>query len=360
MKAYQRLTVKSNVHNYSVMFVESFSDGLQGLKSKKLFFIVDQALDKYYGDELSEIKKRYPYMLLEASEDIKTLDYAKKIIRHLIDVNVKKDFFLVGIGGGVIQDITGFVASILYRGVKWVFFPTTLSSQCDSCIGSKTSINVDEYKNQVGNFYPPFQVVLDTNFLNTLPEAEIKSGLGEIIKVHLLDSKKAMRFINKNYDAALSNYHIMRQLIFRSLKIKKRIIEKDEFDTGYRNIMNYGHTFGHALESLTQYKLSHGQAVTIGMDISDYLSWKLGYIRKNVYKQMRSTLLKNWPEYSLKNFDLQIFFRSLTKDKKNIDNKVTMILTQGPGKMIKKSFLIDGRVKDYFLNYFSELLNDER
>lgn len=353
MPTYKKLAIKSRIHNYSALFIGDLKHGLRILQGKKLFFIVDARIARLYRDALRPVMRSHPHMVLEASERIKTLDYAKVIIKRLIDSNIRKDFILVAIGGGAIQDITAFVASILYRGIKWVFLPTTLLAQCDSCIGSKTSINVDAYKNQVGNFYPPELVILNVNFLKTLPQPEIKSGMGEIIKVHLLDSIASMRFIIKNYDASLTNPKVMNQLILKSLLIKKGFIEKDEFDTGYRNIMNYGHTFGHALESLTRYRLSHGQAVTIGMDISNYLSWKLGYIRTHLYKEMKKLLLKNWPDYLLKDIDLKAFFNGLARDKKNTGNKITMILTKGPGRMIKESLPRNGKFRKLIRSYFS-------
>ncbi len=354
MSIYKRINIKSKINNYSVLFVNDFQRDLQIRNKNKLFFIIDSRVKKLYQGKINTLVRKYPSMTLVASERIKTIDNAKVIIKHLIENNVKKDFILVAIGGGTIQDITAFVASILYRGIKWIFIPTTLLAQCDSCIGSKTSINVDEYKNQVGNFYPPFRIILDVNFLKTLTQSEVKSGLGEIIKVHLLDSEESAGFIIKNYASALTNPKVMSKLIFRSLMIKKRIIEKDEFDTGYRNIMNYGNTFGHALESLTQYKLGHGQAVTIGMDISNYLSYKLDYITENRYKEMKNILLRNWPDFRLENLDLNMFFKSLTKDKKNVGSKITMILSKGPGKMVKKRLCIDVVIKNLILSYFSQ------
>jgi len=352
MSIYRRLNIKSRIKDYTVFFTNNLEDGFDSGPGKKYFFIIDQNVSNLYDKELEVFLSQYPSLVIEASEEHKTLDYTKVVIRHLIDSDIKKSHTLVAVGGGIIQDITAFVASILFRGINWIFYPTTLLAQSDSCIGSKTSINVDEYKNQVGNFYPPRSIFLNIDFLKTLSPTDIHSGLGEIIKVHLLDGKKSMRYINDNYDKSLNDSSLMQEMIFRSLKIKKGIIEKDEFDTGIRNIMNYGHTFGHALESLTNYKLCHGQAITVGMDISNYLSYKFGYISEDTYSQMRAILLKNWPGYDLKHLDLNLFFKSLTKDKKNTDNKITAILTSGPGKMKKESFVLDDKITNLISSYF--------
>ncbi|GAI32171.1 unnamed protein product, partial [marine sediment metagenome] len=247
----------------------------------------------------------------------------------LLDNNIKRNNKLIAVGGGIIQDITGFVSSILLRGVEWIFYPTTLLAQSDSCIGSKTSINVDDFKNQLGTFYPPQRIILDVNFLKTLTLTDMKSGLGEIIKVHLLDGEKSLEYINSHYEQAFSDPAVVKDLIFRSLMIKKNIIEKDEFDKDYRNIMNYGHTFGHAIESVSNYEVCHGQAVTMGMDIANYISLKMGMLLDEPHEIMREVLLKNYPDYSLRREQLTSFLTALTKDKKNVDENLSAILTEG-------------------------------
>ncbi len=358
MSAYKRLNIKSRIKDYSVQFIGGFSQGLDRHNLSKIYLIIDKKVAGLYGKQFKDIWKKYPYLLLQAEESVKTLEYAKIIIRRLIESDVKRDCRLVAIGGGVIQDISAFVASILYRGVDWIFYPTTLLAQSDSCIGSKTSINIDEYKNQVGNFYPPSKIFLNTGFLKTLSDGEIKSGMGEIIKVHLLDGKKSFSYIYRHYESALKDKGLMRELIFRSLKIKKRVIEKDEFDSGYRNIMNYGHTFGHALESLTDYGLPHGQAVTVGMDISNYLSLRLGYINNSLFLRLHELLLRNWPNYNFKGCDRERFFKSLGRDKKNSSGMVNAILTRGPGKMFKHGLVLGAGFRKEITGYFREYLNN--
>jgi 3-dehydroquinate synthase len=144
----------------------------------------------------------------------------------------------------------------------------------------------------------------------------------------------------------------MNKLIIRSLKIKKRVIEIDEFDRNYRNIMNYGHTFGHAIESVTNYSVLHGCAVTIGMDIANYLSMKLDYIPEELYLKMNSILINNFPQYNIKDIVIDDFFFSLSKDKKNLGDKVGMILTKGPGNMFREYIPLTDQVKNYFKSYF--------
>lgn len=358
MSVYKRLDIKSNIRNYSVLFTDSFKCGWDMYPDRDKYFIVDRNIIRYYKKELGGILNKYPVLAVEASEAHKTLDYADVIIRKLISGNIKKNHIIVAIGGGIIQDIAGFVASILYRGIDWIFYPTTLLAQCDSCIGSKTSINIGGYKNQAGNFYPPMHIFLNTAFLGTLSSADIKSGLGEIIKVHLLDGVGSFNYIINNYDRSLKDLKIMKSFIFRSLNIKKKIIELDEFDKGYRNIMNYGHTFGHALESITNYRLCHGQAVTIGMDLSNYLSYKNGYISERMYLKMGDLLKKNWPKYDISGSNVNLFLRMLTRDKKNTNNNIKAILTRGPGRMFKAELTTDAATKRNITAYFNNNLID--
>ena len=258
---------------------------------------------------------------LEAAETTKTLEHSQKLIDFMISRGFNKKDKLIAIGGGVIQDLVSFTASIFLRGVVWEFYPTTLLAQCDSCIGSKTSINYNGYKNLLGGFYPPKRIYIYKQFLETLPEREIKSGIGEMLHYFILNHKIDIA------DKIVKDTNIMKNIdmyIEESLKIKKEMIERDEFDMGERNLFNYGHTFGHAIETLSDYKINHGQAVTLGMRIANKLSLSKGYITKLLYDKLYSILLQNSPEYTIT--DVEQYIEVLKKDKKNISNKLTCIL----------------------------------
>ena len=351
MPAYDKLEIKSNIKDYSVTLVDDFSKTLVESSLEKSFIVIDQAVFRLYNKRLQGILQKGKYLVIEATEFHKTLDYIEVVIKTLIDNGIKKNNILMAIGGGIIQDITGFVASILFRGIEWSFYPTTLLAQCDSCIGSKTSINVGEFKNQVGTFYPPQQLILDINFLKTLSPTDLKSGLGEIIKVHLLDGESSLRYITSHYTQDSSDLATFREMILRSLRIKRDIIEKDEFDKNYRNILNYGHTFGHAIESITGYKVCHGQAVTVGMDIANYISLRLAMLPQKSYKLMRKALEKNYPEFRLGKEQVEPLLVALSKDKKNIDQDLSLILTKGPGEMLKMKLPMDKSLKGYLKDY---------
>lgn len=358
MSIFKEFIVKSNIRDYCVYFCDDFALELGPDEQDDNFFIIDQNVASLYGNQLSDILGKENHILVEAVENNKNIEMVTSIIESLLQRNFKRNGRLIAIGGGIIQDLTGFVSSILFRGVEWVFYPTTLLAQGDSCIGSKTSINVGQFKNQLGNFYPPSRIIIDSAFLDTLTPAAIRSGIGEMIKVHLLDSTESFQFLKDRLPLAKQDRVYMDELIFHSLQIKKRVIEIDEFDTDYRNIMNYGHTFGHAIESVSDYKLMHGEAVIIGMDISNYISLKKGLITQTWFDEVRALLFDNWPEYGLQNMDLTGFLAALRRDKKNVGQSLTMILTKGPGTMFKEKSLIDNDFKDLIESYFSDLTTE--
>lgn len=259
--------------------------------------------------------------VLYASEDTKTLEEAERLIDYMVHIGFNKSNKLIAFGGGAIQDLVSFTASIFKRGVDWVFYPTTLLAQCDSCIGSKTSINYKGYKNLLGGFHPPREIFIYPGFLDTLPDSEIKGGVGEMLHYFLLTHKISFAEVMVNDDNIRQN---IMYYVNESLAIKKRMIEKDEFDQGERNLFNYGHTFGHAIESVSNYEVNHGQAVTMGMEIANRLSLKLGLISKDFYEKLNSILLKNMPDYRIDNIDKYV--QALKKDKKNTSDNLTCIL----------------------------------
>lgn len=352
MSTSNKLEIKSNIRDYYVSFVDDFLETLtQDSLGGKPYFLIDQSVYQIYNKKLQSILRLGEHLIIEATELHKTLDYVGDIIKLLLSSNIKRNDRLIAIGGGIIQDITGFIATILFRGIDWIFYPTTLLAQCDSCIGSKSSLNVGEFKNQLGTFYPPQHIVLDINFIKTLPVSEIKSGLGEIIKVHLLDGPDSLNFITSTYTQACSDFDLIEELIMRSLKIKKDIIEKDEFDKDYRNILNYGHTFGHAVESVTDYKICHGQAVTVGTDIENYISYRIGILPEKTFNLMRVPTLKNYPDFKLEEAYIGPLLSALSKDKKIVDENLSVILTKGPGEMLKTALPFDEKLKEYINGY---------
>ena len=297
------------------------------------------------------------HILIDATEKQKSYTALTPIIEELIECGFRKNNKLIAIGGGITQDITAFISSIMYRGVEWLFFPTTLLAQADSCIGGKTSINIGKYKNQLGNFYPPQKIFIIPEFIKTLPELDFKSGMGEMLHFYLVSGEDDFTFYQKHYEKAFTDQNTLLKLVKRNLEIKKGFIECDEFDRGERQLLNYGHSFGHAIESLTNYKIPHGIAVSYGMDMSNFISVKLGFIENTLRQRVRSQLEKVWEGTSINNIDVKVFEKALSRDKKNIRNTYQLILTKGLGSMLKHGIKPNEDYTSWLNEYFTTELN---
>ncbi len=348
----RKMTVQSSKHPYNVLFVEDYFSRLENNIVPGDAVMVDANILKIYSDQLQPILKDISHIVIKPSEKQKSYQGVEPFINQLIEIGFRKNNRLIAIGGGIVQDITAFISSILFRGVDWHFYPTTLLAQCDSCIGSKTSINFGEYKNQVGGFYPPKEITVDVNVLKTLSSLDFRSGMGEMLHYYLVSGEEDFQRISKEYDRAFDEPEILLELIYHSLEIKRGYVEIDEFDQGPRNIFNYGHSFGHALETLTDYALPHGIAVSIGMDLANYISVNNGYITHEEYRRMGLLLMKNWGNVSLPDIVIDDFIALLKKDKKAVGSEINVILTKGLGKMFKTPMPVTPEITELLTGYF--------
>ena len=349
-----RFIVKSRLRDYEVEFVDDFVAAINRQRRDDAFLISDERINELYPEMVKKPFADDCIIALQASEDSKTMMGCEGLIKELVKKNIRKNSVIFALGGGVIEDIAGFISTILFRGIDWVFCPTTLLAQVDSCIGSKSSINLGGYKNLVGSFYPPSLVIIDVKFLKTLPIEELKSGIGEILHFYLIAGKeKLAQKLMEDYERLLSFPQTLKDYILPSLKIKKSIVEIDELDKDQRNLFNYGHTFGHAIEAVTSYGINHGQAVTMGMDVANYLSLRLGHIDEKTFKYMHGILEKNMPSFKVWEQNSAEYFKALSKDKKNLGNNLGCILTRGPGSMFKIQLPFDGKLKSDIISYFN-------
>jgi 3-dehydroquinate synthase len=348
------LHIKSLFRNYEVNFIVDFTQPLRRLVDQHAFFVIDAIVWDTYKAKLKGLIPHDCLLIVEANENNKSLDKCREIIETLVDMQVRRNEKLVAMGGGIIQDVTAFSASIIYRGIEWAFFPTTLLAQADSCIGSKTSINLGGKKNLVGNFYPPSDVFIDMSFLESLGTEDIKSGIGEIMHYYIYAASSLLEELKSDYEKIVQKRNLLKKHIRESLKIKKPVIENDEFDRGERNKFNYGHTFGHAIESMTDYAIKHGQAVTIGMDMANYISMKMGFMRPEIFHSIHVKLLTNFPEYNWNKIDIDRYFKLLSKDKKNVGNNVGCILARDYGILFKEQLPMDDTFRELINTYFSE------
>ena len=323
----KKLKIKSKIHNYDVLFENNLGSILKKIPDDSIF-LVDKKVKHLY---LNNFLKNKIFFCVDSNENSKDFIQLKKYINFFIK-NVSKETKVYAIGGGVVQDITSFLCSIYKRGVEWTFIPTTIISQADSCIGGKTSINFNGIKNQLGNFYPPQKIILNPEFIEGLSKNQLYSGLGEMGHYFLLSNYKDYNFYKKNLIKINSKIKInIYDLIFKSLKIKKIFIEKDEFDKNERLKLNYGHTFGHAIEKLT--KLPHGIAVAHGMNMANYVSLGFGFISQKKYKEMNETLNYIINDYKIENINLERLMQLLKKDKKRTKKNIRVILTKNIGNM---------------------------
>lgn len=348
-------SVRSQIReNYDVFFVHDLTELLEKLASNQSnIFVIDKNVAEIFNNELKYILNECKNVVIEVDEHHKTMDYAQCIIRKLIKIDIRKDSTLVAIGGGITQDLVTFIASIFSRGIDWKFIPTTLLSQCDSCIGSKSSINFDQYKNLVGTFNPPSEIFICPAFLDTLTKEEIRSGLGEMLHYFFTEGIDIAQKVSDSFEELLTDRSLLPYFISNSLRIKKVIIEQDEFDRSIRHIFNYGHTFGHAIEAITKYSIPHGQAISIGMDLANYISLQKNILSEDNFAEMHAILIKNIPRFRITIDTLDEYCVALSKDKKNKGEMVGCILSRGPGKVEKIFIKMDQSFKDMILNYFN-------
>jgi len=347
------MIIRSTLKEYGVNFVVDFAVPLKQAAEDGAFVICDRTVFDLYEERIRSAVVQERCLVIEATETAKTLEKCKDIIEILVDRKVRRNNKLIALGGGVIQDVTAFIASILYRGIGWLFFPTTLLAQGDSCIGSKTSINLGNKKNLLGNFYPPDTIFIDPVFLESLDVVDIQSGVGEMLHFYYYANSPLIPKLINNYKAVIADRSLLKEYTQESLAIKKSVIEIDEFDKGERNKFNYGHTFGHALETITEYGIRHGQAVTVGMDLANYLSRDIGLLTQEQFDEMHAQLSVNFPEYDFNSCEMDLYFNALSKDKKNIGNNLGCILSEGPGKLIRQQIPFDDVLKDNIRSYFT-------
>lgn len=347
------LSIKSSIRDYEVFFSQSVFDTLASELQLGDVIFVDRKVFDHLKKDVQQLITSSKHTFIDATEEHKSYTALTPIIEQLIENRFRRNNRLIAIGGGITQDITAFIASMMYRGVEWLFFPTTLLAQADSCIGGKTSINIGIYKNQLGNFYPPCKIFIVPVFVHSLQELDFRSGMGEMLHFYLVSGEDDFAFYQDHYEKAFTDEKALSVLVKRNLEIKKGFIERDEFDCSERLLLNYGHSFGHAIESLTNYTIPHGIAVSYGMDIANFISIKLGFIDDSVRQRVRSQLVKIWEGTSIENIDVNDFEKALSRDKKNIGNTYQLILTKGIGDMLKYGITPNEDFTSWLKEYFT-------
>ena len=324
------MIIKASSKCYAVHVEKDFSFFAVLKQQKDTFYAVDQIVyDLYYGRLFRDIPREQIF-LIEAVETNKTIETALALCEVMTDIPAKRNAHLISIGGGIVQDITGFAANILYRGIRWTYIPSTLLAACDSCIGGKTSLNYKHYKNLLGTFFPPDDVHIASEFFKTLTERDFKSGLGEVVKFNVMSGHEGLSRIEDRIDALIARDQAnLDEFIERSLCFKKTFIEEDEFDRGVRVQLNFAHTFGHAFETVSQYRIPHGTAVAMGMLVANRISLERGLLSKMLVGRIETILKKIiLKELVPEAVDMALVINAIRKDKKQINTDLTCVLLQ--------------------------------
>ncbi len=325
------IKIKSRIRNYRVIFgkFNSFLDEIIKKERELAYYIIDKKVWDLYKDSYFKRLDSSRVILVRADEFNKSLKTIMSLYDALIERSVKRNIILVSIGGGIIQDVSGFLASTIYRGVKWIYVPTTLLAHADSCIGGKTSLNYKDYKNLIGTFYPPNYIFVDVDFIYTQKDLDFYSGIGEIVKLHIMGGIKYLKAISEYLPSVIGKQkNYLFKAIYNSLLIKKEFIEEDEFDGARRNLLNYGHCFGHALETASNFRIPHGQAIVVGMMLANIVSKERGLLSSRLENKFFNELLLpilfvKSKQYLLKEEGIIIFMK---KDKKRIGAKLPLII----------------------------------
>ncbi len=322
------IEIRGDAGRSAVFIGERLKELEKYVSADKAVIITDNHVRHLYQKEFP------PWDVIEigTGEEIKTLDTVRFLYDRLVALEVDRSSFIVGIGGGIVCDIAGFVASTYLRGLRFGFVSTTLLSQVDASVGGKNGVNFGGYKNMVGVFNQPAFVICDTSLLKTLPAEELRNGLSEIVKHAALGNAELFSYIENHYEKALDlDAATIEKLVYESIFIKSSIVNRDVKETGERRKLNFGHTFGHAFEKLTG--LPHGKAVSVGMVVASLLSVKKGYLSPEDGRRVERLLQRLGLPTGL-SIDRKKVLSTLRKDKKKEGDDIYFVYLLGLGHAI--------------------------
>ena len=348
----ENLKIKSLQGDYTVEFSNTLVELTNAIKTiPNPICLIDKNIKQIYQIELQSALGTIACFEIDPTEEMKTLQGIMQVSNWLQSQNTNKQSTLVAIGGGITQDIAAFSAHIYYRGIKWVFIPTTLLSMGDSCIGAKCGINLNSFKNQVGVFHAPSKVLICSEFINTLKDIDVESGYGEMLRLMLTEKDDDIRYFEGLLENKGLRNNELPNLIRRSLEVKKNVIEVDEHEKDLRRILNYGHSFGHALEALTNHEISHGNAVAWGVDLINFISVRRNLVSQNEYEKIHK-MIKKYFSFKIKTkFNARELIQATKRDKKVDGSAINLILFAGAGKLkiIKTEFdqVLEDQISEY-------------
>ncbi len=316
-----------SIKQKSEIFVGRVDDGLKRFtQNRRVIVITDANIDRLYHNLISQ----YEHIIIGHGEGNKNLVTVQNIYTQLMDMGADRSTLLVGIGGGIVTDITGFVATTYMRGMDFGFVATTLLAQVDASVGGKNGVNILNYKNMVGTFAQPRFVITDVEFLRTLPQRELRAGMGEVVKMAIIGDSELFDFIESNIsDNCYTNTDVMQRIVLDSIRLKADIVDRDECERGVRRVLNLGHTIAHAIEKCT-HKLNHGEAVAVGLSKISHVSNSLEILNNEDMQRIDHLLVKIG--FSL---DMPVamsdILREIRYDKKKSNNLLRIVLPESIG-----------------------------
>lgn len=347
---------------YDIVFSDSFDElpeelAKLNIAEKKVCVITDSHVKGFYGDEIMELlngkcTKNVIYSF-QAGEENKTLDTVREAYRFLIEEKFDRKDILIALGGGVVGDVTGFIAATYLRGVDFVQIPTTLLAQADSSIGGKTGVDFDGFKNMVGAFYMPKMVYMNVSTLKTLEDRQFFNGFAEVMKHGLIKDGSFYEWLLDNmYEICDRDVETLLTMVQKSCTVKKLVVEKDPTEKGDRALLNFGHTIGHAIEKAKNFTLSHGECVALGCVAAAFISWKHEWLTMDEYYEIRDMFVPFNLPITIEDIDPEEILALTKSDKKVEGSTIKFILLKKVGKAVIDLNVTD----DDIINAVKEIL----
>ena len=300
------------------------------IPENKTIILADEKVIRFHGNKFPDC----PVISIPSGEASKSITRVVEIYKQLLEAEVDRTWFILGIGGGITTDLAGFVASTYLRGLAFGFISTTLLGQVDAALGGKNGVNLDGFKNIVGVIRQPEFVICDIQSLKTLEKSEFINGWAEVIKYAAIRKPDFYTYLDKNLEEGLKlNVDVLDEVVYQSVKAKLEIVEKDEFETGERKLLNFGHTFAHGLEKL--YKIPHGEAVAIGMVMASKVSVNFGLTKQEEADKLINMLSRAGLPVSMQ-FDPEMLTETMRKDKKRAGSDIQLVLLVKMGEAVVK------------------------
>ena len=308
-------------------------------ETRKVCIITDTKVQGLHADfvkeVLSKMCKEVFVFAIPAGEENKNLDEIRKTYAFLVENKFNRNDLLIALGGGVVGDMTGYIAATYLRGVDFIQMPTTLLAQNDSSIGGKTGVDFDGYKNMVGAFKMPKLVYMNLSFLNTLDDRQYFSGFAEVMKHGIIKDAKFYTWLIENmYEICDKDLPVLEEMVLRSCTIKKAVVEKDPYEKGDRALLNFGHTIGHAIEKYKEFAMTHGECIALGCVAAAYISWKREMISMETYYEIRDMFVPFNLPITVTDIDKEVVYELMQSDKKATANGIRFVLISRLGRAV--------------------------